>query len=52
MYVSRGAEPRNKLYYCDLHLLPDRKIQGKIIVKINNIEVGTCMMFIVMECKE
>ena len=29
IYVSRGAEPRNKLYYCDLHLLPEGKIQGE-----------------------
>ena len=28
VYVSRGAEPRNKLYYCDLKKL-DYKIEGK-----------------------
>ena len=28
MYISRGAEPRNKLYYCDLSLLEGGKIAG------------------------
>ena len=28
MYISRGAEPRNKLYYCDLSSLEGGKITG------------------------
>ena len=28
MYISKGAEPRNKLYYCDLSLLEGGKITG------------------------
>ena len=28
LYVTRGAEPRNKLYYCDLEKL-DYKIEGE-----------------------
>ena len=30
MYISRGAEPRNKLYYCDLTSLEGGKISGMI----------------------
>ena len=30
MTVSRGAEPRNKFYYCDLTKLDGGKIQGTI----------------------
>ena len=29
LYISRGAEPRNKLYYCDLTALEGGKIGGK-----------------------
>lgn len=32
MYISRGAEPRNKLYYCDLSLLEGGKIAGEYSV--------------------
>ena len=28
MYISRGAEPRNKLYYCDLTSLEGGEIKG------------------------
>ena len=30
MTVSRGAEPRNKFYYCDLTKLNGGKIQGAV----------------------
>ncbi len=29
LYVSRGAEPRNKLYYADLKQLPGQQITGQ-----------------------
>ena len=28
LYISKGAEPRNKLYYCDLENMEGRNITG------------------------
>lgn len=30
LYISKGAEPRNKLYYCDLEKFEGKKITGEL----------------------
>ncbi len=42
LYVSRGAEPRNKLYYSDLDELPGRQISG-LSLYLNWHCIHTCM---------
>lgn len=32
LYISKGAEPRNKLYYCDLDKFEGRRITGELVL--------------------
>ena len=33
LYISKGAEPRNKLYYCDMEKLEGSRITGGLKMK-------------------
>ena len=37
LYISRGAEPRQKIYYCDLSKLDGGNIQGAVGVWDNDL---------------
>jgi hypothetical protein len=34
LYISKGAEPRNKIYYCDLEKFEGRKITGEPVADL------------------